>query len=159
MQNPATDEQVMGRCWRDGQTKTVFIYRFLSVGSIEECIFQRQIKKNEFKITEESHVSGTAESAAATSFASTSSTSASAESLRHFSTEDLKDIFTLTEPQYCRTYDLLHGDGDRKGPKGTATTRLSQDFEFFTTADHVTDGPLHVRNGVGGHGVGTFLGR
>ena len=42
-----SDEQVMGRIWRDGQTQPVFIYRLISVGSIEEVIFQRQIKKRE----------------------------------------------------------------------------------------------------------------
>ena len=30
--NPATDQQAMGRIWRDGQKKPVFIYRFISAG-------------------------------------------------------------------------------------------------------------------------------
>lgn len=43
--NPATDQQAMGRIWRDGQTKPVFIYRLISAGSIEETILSRQQKK------------------------------------------------------------------------------------------------------------------
>lgn len=31
--------------WRDGQKKRVFVYRFLSSGSIEEKVFQRQLSK------------------------------------------------------------------------------------------------------------------
>lgn len=45
--NPATDQQAMARVWRDGQKKPVTIYRLLSTGTIEEKIFQRQIKKGE----------------------------------------------------------------------------------------------------------------
>lgn len=31
--------------WRDGQKKRVFVYRFLSAGTIEEKVFQRQLSK------------------------------------------------------------------------------------------------------------------
>lgn len=43
--NPANDVQAMARIWREGQTKTVWIYRLLSTGSIEEKIYQRQLAK------------------------------------------------------------------------------------------------------------------
>jgi hypothetical protein len=43
--NPSNDHQAMARIWRDGQKKTVFIYRFISAGTIEEKIFQRQMVK------------------------------------------------------------------------------------------------------------------
>ncbi|KAL4421506.1 hypothetical protein ABPG75_010797 [Micractinium tetrahymenae] len=43
--NPADDQQAMGRVWREGQQKDVFIYRLLTTGSIEEKIFQRQLAK------------------------------------------------------------------------------------------------------------------
>ena len=33
--------------WRDGQKKHVYVYRFLSSGSIEEKVFQRQLSKGE----------------------------------------------------------------------------------------------------------------
>lgn len=45
--NPATDAQCMGRVWRDGQTRRVFIYRMLTQGSIDEVILARQVAKNE----------------------------------------------------------------------------------------------------------------
>ena len=35
----------MARVWRDGQQKKVFVYRFLSTGTIEEKILQRQAHK------------------------------------------------------------------------------------------------------------------
>jgi DNA repair and recombination RAD54-like protein len=36
--NPANDKQAAGRVWRDGQKKRVFVYRFLSSGTIEEKV-------------------------------------------------------------------------------------------------------------------------
>ena len=35
----------MARVWRDGQRRTVYIYRLLTTGSMEEKIYQRQINK------------------------------------------------------------------------------------------------------------------
>ena len=43
--NPANDKQAAGRIWREGQNKRCFIYRFMSTGSIEEKIIQRQLSK------------------------------------------------------------------------------------------------------------------
>ncbi|KIK68828.1 hypothetical protein GYMLUDRAFT_153158 [Collybiopsis luxurians FD-317 M1] len=43
--NPSHDLQAMARCHRDGQKRPVFIYRFLTAGTIDEKIFQRQIIK------------------------------------------------------------------------------------------------------------------
>lgn len=43
--NPAVDQQAMGRVWRDGQTREVFIYRLVSRGTIEEAIRSRQMDK------------------------------------------------------------------------------------------------------------------
>ena len=42
--NPANDLQAMARVWRDGQRKVVQIYRLLTTGTIEEKIFQRQVR-------------------------------------------------------------------------------------------------------------------
>ncbi|XWS54814.1 hypothetical protein CRYUN_Cryun10bG0121500 [Craigia yunnanensis] len=36
--NPANDKQAAARVWRDGQKKRVYIYRFLSTGTIEEKV-------------------------------------------------------------------------------------------------------------------------
>ena len=38
--NPAADLQAMARVWREGQKKTVFIYRLYTLGSIEESILK-----------------------------------------------------------------------------------------------------------------------
>eukprot|EP00959_Pyramimonas_sp_CCMP1952_P085000 1777330-Pyramimonas_sp.AAC.2 len=35
--------------WRDGQKKRVFVYRFLSTGTLEEKVFQRQLSKEGLK--------------------------------------------------------------------------------------------------------------
>lgn len=43
--NPASDQQALARVWRDGQKKNCYIYRFISTGTIEEKIFQRQSAK------------------------------------------------------------------------------------------------------------------
>ncbi|KMZ64916.1 hypothetical protein ZOSMA_344G00060 [Zostera marina] len=43
--NPANDKQAAARVWRDGQKKRVFIYRFLTTGTIEEKLYQRQMSK------------------------------------------------------------------------------------------------------------------
>ena len=82
--NPANDEQAMARVWRDGQTKRCYIYRMVSTGTIEEKIFQRQAHKKALSscvVDEEEDVT------------------------RHFSREDLKDLFTLNIDTLSDTHD------------------------------------------------------
>uniref|UniRef100_A0AC34FN75 Uncharacterized protein n=1 Tax=Panagrolaimus sp. ES5 TaxID=591445 RepID=A0AC34FN75_9BILA len=43
--NPASDFQAMGRTWREGQKKKVYIYRLFTAGTVEEKFLQLQIKK------------------------------------------------------------------------------------------------------------------
>ena len=43
--NPSSDKQAAGRIWREGQKKKCYIYRFMSTGTIEEKIIQRQLFK------------------------------------------------------------------------------------------------------------------
>lgn len=43
--NPATDAQAMGRVYREGQMKPVYVYRLLGRGTIDEQIIERQVKK------------------------------------------------------------------------------------------------------------------
>ena len=43
--NPASDKQAAARVWRDGQRRRTFEYRFLTAGTIEEKVFQRQLAK------------------------------------------------------------------------------------------------------------------
>ncbi|KAF3691906.1 DNA repair and recombination protein RAD54B [Channa argus] len=85
--NPANDIQAMARVWRDGQKKTVHIYRLLTAGTIEERIFQRQVSKQGLSGT----VVDLGKGAAHTSF----------------SNNDLQDLFSLTDTP-CLTHDLLN---------------------------------------------------
>ena len=45
--NPAMDKQAQDRCHRIGQTKTVHIYRLITLSTIEENIFKKSIQKRE----------------------------------------------------------------------------------------------------------------
>ncbi|XP_063780181.1 DNA repair and recombination protein RAD54B [Pseudophryne corroboree] len=88
--NPANDIQAMARVWRDGQKHTVRIYRFLTTGSLEEKIYQRQISKQ--------GLSGAVVDVARKS-----------QHIR-FSVDELRDLFSLQEESDCITHDLLECD-------------------------------------------------
>eukprot|EP00051_Salpingoeca_urceolata_P013516 m.169717 g.169717 ORF g.169717 m.169717 type:complete len:747 (+) comp17812_c0_seq1:185-2425(+) len=82
--NPANDEQAMARVWRDGQTKRCYIYRLVSTGTIEEKIFQRQAHKKALSscvVDEEEDVE------------------------RHFSVNEMRDLFKLNEKTNSDTHD------------------------------------------------------
>lgn len=86
--NPSTDLQAMSRIWRDGQKKGVYIYRFITNGTIEEKIFQRQISK--------------------ASLSSCVVDQRSADSTPKLSDEELKDLFTMQDSfGTCSTHALL----------------------------------------------------
>ncbi|CAL8290832.1 unnamed protein product [Merluccius merluccius] len=85
--NPANDIQAMARVWRDGQKKTVHIYRLLTAGTIEERIFQRQVSKQGLSGT----VVDLGKGAEHTSF----------------SASELRDLFSLTDTPSL-THDLLN---------------------------------------------------
>ncbi|KAJ3227576.1 helicase [Clydaea vesicula] len=77
--------EAMARIWRDGQKKEVFIYRFITTGTIEERIFQRQVTKlglSDSIMDDKSTTDG-------------------------FSTRDLKDLFSFDDETPCLTHDLL----------------------------------------------------
>ena len=84
--NPATDEQAMARIWREGQKKPVWIYRFLSTGSIEEKIYQRQMMKMALS-----------RSIVDDQFAEKN----------HFTKDELKKLFILNLRTDCETHDLI----------------------------------------------------
>lgn len=92
--NPASDLQALSRIWRDGQKKSVYIYRLVTAGTIEEKIFQRQLSKTS--------LGGCV-------------VDGGGDSLK-LSTEDLKDLFSTQEvSEFCATHELLkcvcNGDG------------------------------------------------
>lgn len=74
--NPANDDQAMARVWRDGQKKPCYIYRMLATGSIEEKIFQRQTHKKALSNTVVDN---------------------NEDAERHFTKDDLRDLFKLEE--------------------------------------------------------------
>jgi len=42
--NPAEDKQAVDRAFRIGQTKDVVVYRLISAGSVEEKIYEKQVR-------------------------------------------------------------------------------------------------------------------
>lgn len=84
--NPANDGQAMARVWRDGQRKECFLYRFLSTGTIEEKIFQRQTHKKAL---------------------SSCVVDSEEDVTRHFSVAELKELFRLED-------DSIKSDTHRK---------------------------------------------
>ena len=88
--NPSNDEQAMARVWRDGQKKSVFIYRMIGCGTIEEKIFQRQIVKTGL-----------------------SKSTLDEKSLKsQFSSEMLKELFKYDNDMDCKTYPADSNDLD-----------------------------------------------
>jgi len=84
--NPAADQQALARVWRDGQKKECFVYRFISTGTIEEKIFQRQASKQALS----SAVVDSVE-----------------DSERHFSTDALRQLFQFKDGILCDTHDTF----------------------------------------------------
>ncbi|KAJ3004379.1 DNA-dependent ATPase protein rad54 [Thoreauomyces humboldtii] len=105
--NPANDAQALARVWRDGQKKTCFIYRFIATGSIEEKIFQRQAHKQSL---------------------SSCVVDAEEDVERHFTSENLRQLFQLNEETQCDTHDTfrckrcVRGLQMRKPPENEVNT-------------------------------------
>lgn len=87
--NPANDAQAMGRVWRDGQKKRVFIYRLLSTGTIEEKVYQRQVSKQGL---------------------SANVVDMQEDSKQHFTLDELKSLFSFKTDTLSETHDLLRCD-------------------------------------------------
>ncbi|KAG1342243.1 putative DNA repair and recombination protein RAD54 [Cocos nucifera] len=104
--NPANDKQAAARVWRDGQKKRVYIYRFLSTGTIEEKVYQRQMSKEGLqKVIQQEHIDNQMQKG------------------NFLSTEDLRDLFTFHENvrseihenmncTRCKTDNLMSVDSD-----------------------------------------------
>lgn len=88
--------QAAGRVWRDGQKKRVFVYRLLSTGTIEEKMYKRQLSKEGLKTVVNNESKG-------------------GSSL--WSSEDLRDIFTLRTATVSDTYDTLCCNSDDESEK------------------------------------------
>lgn len=96
--NPSVDLQAMARIHRDGQQKSVFIYRLLTTGCIDEKIYQRQITK---------------QGLADTFMESTEQLDGSMSSTAQpdsFQQSELRDLFTLQMQTKSNTHDLIECD-------------------------------------------------
>eukprot|EP00981_Chlorochromonas_danica_P009089 scaffold2486_cov169-Ochromonas_danica.AAC.8 len=83
--NPASDKQAAGRIWREGQKRRCFIYRFMSTGTIEEKIIQRQLSKEGLADIVDDK-----------------------EQVNCISTEELKQLFTIrAQETHSDTHDTL----------------------------------------------------
>jgi hypothetical protein len=82
--NPAVDKQAAARCWRDGQKKRCFTYRFLATGTVEEKIFQRQLSKEGLQSVVDDK-----------------------EQVNALSTKDLRNLFKLRQGSPSDTHDKL----------------------------------------------------
>ncbi|GAA6050956.1 hypothetical protein JCM3770_005342 [Rhodotorula araucariae] len=88
--NPSNDLQAMARIHREGQKRTCVIYRFLTAGTIDEVIFQRQVIK-----------------LALSGSIMDRDGAAAAKSKDAFTLDELRNLFTLHESVACQTHELL----------------------------------------------------
>ncbi|KAF8636674.1 hypothetical protein AX17_003480 [Amanita inopinata Kibby_2008] len=92
--NPAADQQALARVWRDGQKKECFVYRFISTGTIEEKIFQRQANKQAL---------------------SSAVVDEKEDTERHFSLDALRQLFLFNESTLCETHETFKCKRCRNG--------------------------------------------
>ena len=96
------DKQAAARCWRDGQKKRCFTYRFLATGTVEEKIFQRQLSKEGLQSVVDDK-----------------------EQVNALSTKDLKNLFKLRSDTPSDTHDklrcerceIIHDDAEMEAAK------------------------------------------
>ena len=113
--NPASDQQALARVWRDGQKKDCFIYRFISTGTIEEKIFQRQSMKMSLSscvVDEKEDVE------------------------RLFSADNLRQLFLFQPDTECDTHDTYNCKRCHKD-KGQTIKAPAMLYGDATTWNHI----------------------
>ena len=81
--------------WDDGQKQHCHVYRFITTGTVEEKIFQRQVMKRGLDTVGQT-----------------------IHTQSHFSTEELRDLFTFRDDTECETHDLLQCQCGGSGVRG-----------------------------------------
>lgn len=117
--NPAADQQALARVWRDGQKKECFVYRFISTGTIEEKIFQRQANKQALSscVVDEKE-----------------------DTERHFSLDSLRQLFTFNESTVCDTHETFKCKRCKDGRQAIKSSALL--YGDASTWNHFTNGEL-----------------
>ncbi|KAL0063734.1 DNA-dependent ATPase protein rad54 [Marasmius tenuissimus] len=117
--NPAADQQALARVWRDGQKKECFVYRFISTGTIEEKIFQRQANKQALSscVVDEKE-----------------------DTERHFSIDALRQLFLFNEKTLCETHETFKCKRCRDGKQIIKAPALL--YGDASTWNHFTNGEL-----------------
>ncbi|KAI9064431.1 DNA repair protein, SNF2 family [Trametes sanguinea] len=117
--NPAADQQALARVWRDGQKKECFVYRFISTGTIEEKIFQRQANKQAL---------------------SSAVVDEKEDAERHFSIDALRKLFLFNEKTLCETHETFKCKRCKDGKQFIKAPALL--YGDASTWNHFTNGEL-----------------
>ncbi|XP_074571282.1 DNA repair and recombination protein RAD54 [Curcuma longa] len=131
--NPANDKQAAARVWRDGQKKRVYIYRFLSTGTIEEKVYQRQMSKEGLqKVIQKEQAESEMPQG------------------NFFSAEDLRDLFTFHENVRSEIHENMNCARCKKEP--TAMDITSNEVEVDNLGGSYEGKEQHdvVVNDIGG---------
>ena len=135
----------MARVWRDGQKKPVRVYRLVTSGTIEEKIFQRQVstellcnffylcqmaQNNNFQITKQTLGGGVVEGKKGNS------------AQFHFTTSELRDLFTFRPTAACDTHELLgcECDGSNSSNVGNASDESAAEVRACQLGEGRQDG-------------------
>ncbi|KAG2158222.1 DNA repair protein, SNF2 family [Suillus bovinus] len=121
--NPAADQQALARVWRDGQKKECFVYRFISTGTIEEKIFQRQASKQAL---------------------SSAVVDEKEDAERHFSIESLRQLFLFNETTICDTHDTFKCKRCKDGKQVIKSPALL--YGDASTWNHYTNEELKINH-------------
>ena len=95
--NPANDNQSIDRCYRIGQKRYVIIYRLISVNTVEDKIYRRQVFKD--------------------SLSKATIEDGSDTMTRYFDEGEYKDLLKYEGNEHCHTISIIkkkHKTGSKK---------------------------------------------